>query len=155
MMWCTAWLHYQWSNLHTGNAQGWQPSLQAGAALRNVSWDLLFPSGFARMEALCWPAQEVPFDFLLDPANSHRLWTRHSGTNLQWVPPPSQQTEMRWQRKIEATFTASKVKGSVFRCPENHTQLSAKASLFFNDLRKVHLLPWWELACEEYQELQP
>lgn len=58
-------------------------------------------------------------------------------------------------KEIEATSTASKVKGGVFRCPENHTQLSAKASLVFNGLRKVHILLQWELACKEYQELQP
>lgn len=36
--------------------------------------------------------------------------------------------------EIEATFTAFKVKGGVFRCPENCTQLSAKTSLVFNGL---------------------
>lgn len=69
-----------------------------GLLCSNMSWDLLFPSGFARKEALCWPSQELPFDFLLDPANSHRLWTGHSGTrtSLQWVlheTPSSQWTE--------------------------------------------------------------
>lgn len=75
---------------------------EQGLLCSSMSWDFLFPSAFARKGALCWPAQEVPFVFFLDPANSHTLWTGQSGTrtSLQWVPhetPPPQWTE--WTSK--------------------------------------------------------
>lgn len=140
-------------------AQGWQPSLWAGAALQQYVLRPLLSNWLCKegKATQCWPAQGVPFDFL-DPANSHKLWAGQSGTrtSLQWVPRETalpQWTE--WGGKGDRdTFTASKVKGGVFRWPENHSQLRAKASLVFNNLRKMHNLPWWELACKEYQELQ-
>ena len=44
-------------------------------------------------------------------------------------------------QEVVATPTTSKVKGTIFRCPEHCTQISAKASLGSSGLGKVHALP--------------
>lgn len=154
MMWCTAWLHQQWSNLHTGTCTGlaalpWSWGFFAAVCPETSCFHLALQG-----RRLCagQPRRcHLTSSWTLPTATGYGLGILAQGQayneSLMTLHLLNGLNEVT--KDTEATFTASKVKGGVFRCPENHIQLSAKASLVFNGLRKVHMLPWWEHACKE------